>query len=260
MALAATTLALQAAAQGAPTQPPATRADCVDLLVVGGESYDFAAGGSGRGFSIDGMRCLEPSWSAHAGAATFDVADSRWTFGRLGATLRMPAGYVAHFIATGGSGRNAAGPFAYRKLSGGISIRARDTLYAKVEHEYIDVDVNRGNLARLGVVAVVASGISVDVTVVRSLGGNLGTRAAVARIDAVTGAVRLFGGHAHGRLPPQVVDVASGERAPDVVSRGTFAGLGVKLPLGELIAAVDTTRTGQARRNTYALAWQVPLP
>lgn len=259
MALAASTLALHAAAQVPPAATPG-RDGCNDLLVVSGESYDFSTGGGGHGASVDGVRCIEGGWSLLAGASTFDVAGSRWTIGRAGATVRRPEGHVAYFTATGGSGRNADGRFAYRKLADGVSIKVADALHAKVEHEYFDVDENRGNVGKLGVLAVVAAGVSVDVTGARSIGGNLPTRALIVRADAVTGPARLFGGFAHGRLLPQVRDIATGERAPDTVSREAFAGAAVKLPLGELIVAADTVRTGGARRNTYALAWQVPLP
>lgn len=247
------------AQEGLPAASPARDA-CADMLVVGGESYRFSAGGGGQGASVDGQRCLEAGWSALAGASTYDVADSRWSIARLGATTRRAAGHVAFGTATAGSGRNANGRFAYRKLSAGLSFKAAEALHLKAEHEYFDVDENRGNVGKLGFVARVTPQATVDVTAASNLGGNLPTRAVIARADAIVGGARLYAGMGYGRLLPQVRDIATGERAPDVVSREVFAGAALRLPLGELIAAADTVRTAGSRRDTYTLAWQVPLP
>lgn len=252
-------VSLASAAQLPADAPSASLAGCSDMIVVGGESYDFSAGGNGHGASIDGVRCLDQGWSALAGASAYDVAGSRWNIARVGATTRRASGHVAFVTATGGSGRNANGRFSYRKLADGVSVKTGDTLYLKAEHEYFDVDRNRGNVGKLGFVAVVAPTVTLDVTGASSLGGNLPTRALVARADMVVGRSRLYGGLGYGRLLPQVRDIATGERAPDVVSREAFAGAAIRLPLGEFIAAVDTVRTGASRRDTYTLGWQVPL-
>ncbi len=252
--------ALPALGQAPAGNPAADREACADRLVLGVESYDLGAGGNGYGAAVDGLRCVNAAWTAIAGASSFEVAGSRWSVARVGATLRRPEGHVAWIGGTGGAGRNAGGRFGYRKLTAGVSVKLTDRVHAKLEPEYFDIDVNRGSVGKAGIVALLTDALALDLTLVRSIGGNLPARAATARLDAVFPRLRFFGGVAHGRLLPQVQDIAGGARAPDRVSRGAFLGAGVKTELGEIIAAVDTTRDGGTRRTTYAVGFQVPLP
>lgn len=245
-------------AQGPQAPAPPVR-PCTNELVLAGESYDLRAAGHGHGLSIDAQRCPEGRWSYLAGGSTFRIADSRWSVGRLGATFR-PEGHTAWVLATAGRGRNAAGGFDYGKASGGLAARLGERLHAKAEFEWFDVDVNSGHVGKIGGIVALGTSVWVDLTLVRTLAGDLPTRAAILRLDAVAGATRAFGGYARGRLLPQVDDIAQGERLPDVSSVQAFIGVARRFAWGELIAAADRTRTGPSRRATYSVGLRIPVP
>ncbi|HYE89963.1 MAG TPA: hypothetical protein VEA38_03040 [Terriglobales bacterium] len=233
---------------------------CADELIVAAESYDLDHGAHGHGLSLDGQRCPAGEWSYLVGASTFDVSGSRWSIARAGATVRRPSGRTGWMVATAGRGRNEAGGFDYAKASGGVAARVAERLHVKAEYEWFDVDVNSGHVGRVGAIATLGTSAWIDVTLVRSIAGDLPTRAAVVRLDVGSGATRAFGGVARGRLLPQVSEIALGERVPDVRSLQAFAGIVRRFAWGELIAAIDRTRSGDSRRETYSLGARVTLP
>jgi hypothetical protein len=233
---------------------------CRDALLLSAEHYDLAAGASGRGSAIDGIGCAANAGVYTAGAAAYSVAGSRWAFARGGIARAWRDNLWLAADASTGSGRTPSESFDYLTLRDSVTVRLSGRWFAKLEHQYIDIARDRGNLLKLAASALATPAMLVEAAITRSLGGNLGTRSYSARVDWVDARARLYAGGAHGRTTPQAVDIVTGNRLPDAITRQWFAGAALSVARGEVQLAFDDQRTAASRRRTLGIALRWPLP
>jgi hypothetical protein len=255
--LMATISALAAHAQ-APR--PERLESCSDAVLVAGETYEFASGPRGRGGSVDWIHCASPRSVYALGAASYSVADSRWTIAKAAGSFQARDGAWLSADANAGSGRNAMGSFDYLTVREGVTVRPFERFFAKVEHQYLRVADEHGHVFKVAGIVMPLPRLLAEISGSRSAGGNLGTRNVAARLDWVEPFARFYAGYAHGRTTPQAVDLVTGERLPDTRSRETFAGFFVPLAGGELGFAFDEVRAPASRRRTWGASVKWPLP
>jgi hypothetical protein len=233
---------------------------CRDALLFTAEHYDLAAGASGRGGAIDWIGCAANAAVYTAGAAAYSVAGSRWAFARGGAALEWRENVWLALDGSTGSGRTPSQSFDYLTLRDSVTVRLRERWFAKLEHQYIDIATDRGHLVKLAASALATPAILLEAAITRSVGGNLGTRSYSARADWVAARGRLYAGGAHGRTTPQAVDIITGNRLSDAITRQWFAGAALSIGRGEAQFAFDDQRTAGSRRRTFVIALKWPLP
>lgn len=246
-----------------PVSPQSPRPEriesCVDALLLTGERHDFAAGPAGWGGALDWIGCL-PRTVYTAGAASFSIADTRWSIAKLGASFQpLPDLWIAADVKAGG-GRNPAGDFRHLQLTDSLTVRMAAPIFVKVEHQYIRIGAERGHILKLLGVFVPLPSLAVESGVARSANATFDTRQATARVDWVHSAGRVFGGVAFGRSIPQAVDVVTGARVPDTVTRQWFAGVVHAWGRYELGLVHDLQRTVFSRRRTWTATLRLALP
>ncbi len=229
---------------------------CHDALLASGEQYRIASS-SGSSQALDWIGCLASGAAYTAGAAHYDVAGSRWNIGRGSyATQWGEDRWLAADLAAG-SGRNAGGSFDYFTLRDSFTWRFAARWFARLEHQYVDIASDHGNLVKAAASTLVGKNLLLELAGTRSIGGNLGTRGVSGRAEWVDGAGRWYAGVAHVRATPQAVDLITGARPPNAVTREAFLGGALTFAWGELHAAYDEQRTASIRRRTLsaALRW-----
>lgn len=255
LAMAAAT-ALPAAAQ--PPRPERIEG-CADALLLTGERHDFASGPSGWGGALDWIGCL-PRTVFAAGAASFSIADARWSIAKLGMSREQRPGLWLAADVKAGRGRGARGDFRHFQLTDSITARFADPVFAKVEHQYVRIDTERGHIVKLLAVFVPLPTLAVESGVARSFQATFDTRQATLRVDWLQGRGRVFGGLAWGHSIPQAVDMATGARQPETITRQWFAGLAQAFGRYELGLVHDLQRTDFSRRRTWTATLRIALP
>lgn len=229
---------------------------CHDALLASGERYRIAAA-SGSAQALDWIGCLAAGASYTVGAAHFDVAGSRWNIGRGGYAAPWGEDRWLAVEAAAGAGRNTGGRFDYFTLRDSLTWRFAGRWFAKLEHQFVDIAGDHGNLAKAAASTLVGSNLLLELAGTRSIGGNLGTRGVSGRAEWVEGGARWYGGIAHVRATPQAVDLITAARLPNSVTREAFAGTALTFAWGELHGTYSEQRTGSIRRRTLgaALRW-----
>lgn len=259
-ALLAAACACATSVGAAPEAPrPELAAECRAALLFSAEHHDLAAA-NGRGSLVDYLGCARGGSSYALGAADFSVADGRWRYGKAGGVLRIAEGQWLAIEVKGGSGDNAAGAFDYFTVTDSYTVRAASALYTRIEHQFLDIDRDRGNLVKIAATLVPLERASVEIAATRSFDATFDTRQTSVRIDWIGDAWRLFAGGARGRSIPQVFELAAGLRPSPSTTRQEFAGIVLALAGAELGLLYDTQRTGASRRNTVTatLRWVLP--
>ena len=245
---------------GAQVPRPERLEACRRAALATVEHYDLAAGGSGRGGALDGIGCAAGGVVYTAGAASHSVAGSRWAFARGGVAGEWRENLWLSAEGSAGSGRSPSGSFDYFTVRDSATVRFRERWFARLEHQYIDIATERGHLLKAALSALAAPAILIEAAVTRSLAGNLGTRSYSGRVDWVGVRGRLYAGGAHGRTTPQAVDIITGNRLPDAITRQGFAGAALAIGRGEVQLTFDGQRTAGSRRRTWGIALRWPLP
>jgi hypothetical protein len=233
---------------------------CSDAVILFADKYDIAQTRGGGGGGFDTIYCGATGNVYTAGAATYAVADSRWTIAKAGLSLQPRANYWLSADVNAGSGSNDAGIFDYVTIREGITAKAFERFFAKAEHQYLNVAGERGNVVKLAGIAQPLPSMLVEVGAAKSWGGNLNARYYTGRMDWVESRWRGFLGYTHGRTTPLAVDVFTGTRLPDAISRQWFVGVIVAVSRGEIGFAFDELRSEVSRRRTWTVTFKWPLP
>ena len=232
---------------------------CVDALLLTGERHDFIAGVGGWGGALDWVGCL-PRTVYTLGGASFSIAESRWSIARGAVTLRATSDTWLTLDAKSGSGRGQGGRFRHVQVTDSITVRMAEPFFAKLEHQYVRIAGERGHIVKVVAVFLPRPTLAVESGVARSGRATFDTRQATARVDWVHAAGRIFGGAAWGRSIPQAVDVVTGTRLPDTITRQWFAGIAHTVGRYEWGLVHDTQRTDLSRRRTWTATLRVALP
>lgn len=252
---AAMVLGILPATHGIAQAPRPERLEgCVDAVIVAAETYDFDAGPGGRGASFDWVDCASARVVYALGGATYSIGETRWSVAR--GTLSMQARDNLWLTAdmSGGSGDNPASAFDYFTVREGLTWKAFERAYAKLEHQYLRVAADHGNVYKLAAVVQPLPPLLLELGAARSAGGNLGTRSWTGRVDWVDARVRAYAGYSRGLTTPQVVDLVAGTRLPDTRTRQAFAGAFVPIGSFEIGLAFDQLRTPSSRRRTVGVS------
>ena len=232
---------------------------CVDAVLLTGERHDFASGPHGWGGALDWIGCL-PRTVYTLGAASFSIADARWSIAKLGASYQAAPNVWLAADARIGSGDNDAGHFRHLQFVDSLTWRVDEPFFAKVEHQYVRIGPERGHVLKLAAIFLPLRTLAVESAVLRSANATFDTRQASARVDWVHAAGRVFGGAAWGRSIPQAVDVITGLRGPETTTRQWFAGITHVIGRFELGLLHDLQRTDFSRRRTWTATLKVLLP
>jgi hypothetical protein len=99
------------------------------------------------------------------------------------------------------------------------------TVSLQLETRQFDVYTTHGNLPKAGISVLVASRWMLGAAYAHSMGGNLGTVFASARVDHLGGRVSWFVGGAEGHVAPAVLNVQTGATGPVPRYWDGYAGL-----------------------------------
>jgi hypothetical protein len=251
-------IALTASNALAQAPRPEKLESCAEAMLFAYESYDLGDGiARGNGGSADWIHCASSRVITTLGGGAYSIAGNRWAFGKFGASLQARNDLWFYGDANVGSGRSPEGSFDYLTVHDGVTVKPLDRVFAKLEHQYVRIAGDHGNVVKAAVVVQPLPPLLVELGGAWSAGGNLGTRSATARLDWVESGWRGFVGYSHGRIVPQVVDIATGTRLPDTTTREWFGGATVVFACGELSLAFDELRTDKrTRRRTLSLGWR----
>lgn len=252
--------ALAVSAAQAQALRPERPEGCRDAVVAGYEHYDITATRGGDGGTVDWVGCAPGAAIYTAGAGSYAVAGSRWSIARGGLSLHpRETWWVGGDLAVG-RGTSDAGSFDYLTTRATFTVRPLPALFARLEHQYVDIDASRGSVFKAAAIVQPVTPLLIEAGVERSAGGNLGTRSRHLRIDWVAAPARAFAGVVRGRTTPQPVDILGSERAPDAVSREWFAGVAFAIAGGEVMLTYDELRGDASRRRTLGATVRWTLP
>lgn len=125
-------------------------------------------------------------------------------------------------------------------------------LFVEGEDQYVDVDRQRGHLARAGVTWMPSATTSLSASAYRSVAGNLGARFASGRGEWQSARIRLLAGGAWGRSQPVLFQQFA---APVSNIREIFAGATVPVNTGSVTFAIDELRASNNRRLRFIISW-----
>jgi hypothetical protein len=230
-----------------------------DSLIVTGQVDTISSGHGGGGGSLDWVRANVNGTTLTAGASSFSMSDSHWSFGRAGGASHLDERTIVQGQASLGSGRTAGAPFAYRLFNAGLSYAASSTIYVKAEDQYVDIGATHGHLLKAGALFIPSTRVSADFSYAHSLSGNLNSEFAGARVDWQTEPARLLGGLAWGRSAPDLLNIDVGSGNGDHAFREFFVGMAIPVSGLELMAVADFVNLDTGRKRTLTLSLKIPL-
>lgn len=230
-----------------------------DFLIVTAGFEQFTAGTNGGNGSIDWVHTDKKARTYTAGGAMFSVADSRWTFGKVGAAFHAGGKAVIQGQVRIGSGHTGSAGFPYQIYDGGLTYKASHHVYLDYRHQYLLVDHARGHLLMPGVMFIPFRRSTAEVTYTHSALGNLGAGFVTGRLDFTMRPLSLLCGASAGHTTPEVFNIDVGSQPANQDFREIFFGIRVPLSRAEFDVVSEFSNLGATHRRTVTLALKVPL-
>jgi hypothetical protein len=128
--------------------------------------------------------------------------------------------------------------------------------YVELEDRYIDIDRQKGNLLRGGVM-VAANRLSITASGYRSISGNLGARYVSGRADWSIGRRTLLAGAAFGRSQPLLFQPLDVDLPPSKV-RELFGGVALPARAGTMTLVLSALHAAGSNRVRATVSWTHP--
>jgi hypothetical protein len=157
------------------------------------------------------------------------IANTHWTDGTFNGSLQLGQGGTRTSLyveAHEGAGDIAQQAFHYSVVAGGFVTTFNSYASVQLEERRIDIDSSHGNLPKIGLSLRVLPQLLASVSFADSVGGNLGTRLATARLDYTSKALNWLAGVDYGPVAPSVLNLLGQQLRPAPVLREAFAGIG----------------------------------
>ncbi len=225
------------------------------LLGVQGESLTNTSGGGGG--SIGWLHNFNADALAGVGIEHQALANAHWTFASLNGSYTMGQGdkrYSLYGEAHEGGGNSGDRGLNYHIEAVGLVGTYFSKLSVLLEDRQFFVDTISGNLPKLGVSYLWGPHIQTSVSYAYSVGSNLGTRLAGAKVDIFEPGVNWLVGFAFGQATAAVlIPGAHIEGQPTSVPglRVKEAYVGATVPLPRLRSEIGITLDYQKLQSPY---------
>lgn len=188
-------------------------------LILSADGATLTGANGGAGGSITYLGELSPALLLGLGAEYQHLATAYWGFGSVNAAfnhaLTANSRWDLHFDAHEGSGNtgqiSAASPghpFRYSIEAAGLGMTAPGGFAVDVEERQFDVDTSHGSLPKVTLSKSWGPHWLTTAAYAESIGGNLDTEYAMARVDFYGRGFNVLGGASVGRVTPAVVNLA----------------------------------------------------
>jgi hypothetical protein len=208
-----------------------------DRILIGlqGESLTNTSGGGGG--SLGWLHNFDADTLAGLGVEHQMLANSHWTFGSLNASRTIGQGtqrYTFYGEAHEGAGNSGNRALNYHIEAVGLVGTYFSRLSVSLEDRQFFVDTVSGNLPKLGVSYLWSPHLQTTASYSYSIGSNLGTRLAAAKIDLFEPGMNWLAGFSFGQATAAVLTGSNslGEDtfAPGLRVKEGYVGASVPLP------------------------------
>jgi hypothetical protein len=194
-----------------------------------------------------------------AGVEYQQIANAHWTAGSFSGSVAPGLRTHLYVEAHEGAGDVGDHAFHYSLIAAGFLSQLTSRLSVQLEERRIDIDTSHGNLPKLGLSFQVTPRLQASVSYAYSLGGNLGTRLGLGRIDYSGGGLTALAGIAGGPVAPAVIDLVGHVVAPGPRLKEGFLGVGKPLRRTDWLLIGDYQDVAGFKRTTIALTCTVHL-
>ncbi len=247
-------------AEAAAVEPPPPAAVGDQRLVLSTNGSTLTGGSGGGGASATWVGSIGPDVVLGAGAEYQQIANAHWTTGNFSGSIGLGGGKT-HLYLDGHEGAGDIGDhaFHYSLASLGLLGQLTPELTLQLEERYIDIDTSHGSLPKLGLTYRVTLQLSASVSYAKSLGGNLGTRLVMGRVDYTGVGFNALAGLAGGPAAPAVIFPGLNVVKPGPQLREGFAGIGKTFGRTDWLLLGDYQDVGGTRRTSITLNCTVHL-
>jgi hypothetical protein len=185
------------------------------ILTASGSTLNTASGG-GQG-AVTWLHAFTADALAGVGGEYDTIGNARWTLGTL--TSAVSGGPPANRWTVAADARIGGGDIGPRRFNYDVeAVGVRDSVSPivslQLETRQFDIYTTHGNLPKAAISLFLASHWLLGAAYAHSVGGNLGTVFASARLDHLGGAVSWFVGGAKGHVAPAVLNIQTGAMGP----------------------------------------------
>jgi hypothetical protein len=230
-----------------------------DRILIGlqGESLTNTSGGGGG--SLGWLHNFDADTLAGVGVEHQMLANSHWTFGSLNASHTMGEAsqrYTIYGEAHEGGGNSGNRALNYHIEALGLVGTYFSRLSVSLEDRQFFVDTVSGNLPKLGVSYLWNPHLQTTASYSYSIGSNLGTRLASAKVDVFSPGVNWLGGFSFGQATAAVLtgsnSVGVETFAPGLRVKEGYVGATVPLPSArsEISLIVDYQKLSNQFRDS----------
>jgi hypothetical protein len=251
----------EAAAVDPPSPTPTPAAVGDPRLVFSTNGSTLTGGSGGGGASAAWVGGIGPDVVLGAGAEYQQIANAHWTTGTFTGSLGLPGQMKTHLYLEGHEGAGDIGDraFHYSVDSVGVLGQFTPALSVQLEERYIDVDTSHGSLPKLGLSYRATLQLTVSASYAYSVGGNLGTRLAMGRIDYTGIGFNALAGLAGGPVAPAVLNLQGAVISPSPQLREGFVGIGKTFGRNDWLLLGDYQDVSGTKRTSIALTCTVHL-
>jgi hypothetical protein len=224
------------ACAGAPDGPPDDR-----IVASLDGAKDSQTQGNGAGASAAWLHNFDANSLVGVGLEHQSLSGAQWTFGSVSGSMSRGSGdmrYGVYADVHEGGGVDGPNAFHYSIVDCGVTGTYRHRFSLQLESRQIDVETTHGNLPKVALSYVLVPHLLASVSYAYSVGGNLGTRLATARIQWDGAQVNPLAGVAFGRAAPAALNLQTGMAQPNTLKEG-YVGLSFPQPRGELTVLLD---------------------
>ena len=258
--LAAALMGAEAAAVEPPLPSPTPAAVGDQRLVFSTNGSTLTGGSGGGGASAAWLGSVGPDAVLGAGAEYQQIANAHWTTGSFTGSMGFGGGRT-HLYVDAHEGAGDIGDHAFHYSLGSLGLLGQLTpeLTLQLEERYIDIDTSHGSLPKLGLTYRMTLQLSATASYAKSVGGNLGTRLVVGRVDYTGVGFNALAGLAGGPAAPAVIFPGLHVVKPGPQLREGFVGIGKPFGRTEWLLLGDYQDVGGTRRTSITVNCTVHL-
>src|SRR5437764_1451354 len=249
-----------AAADEPPAPSPTSASGGDERLVFSADGSRLTGGIGGGGGSVTWVGSVTPDAVLGAGAEYQQIANAHWTTGNFTGSIGFEGGRTHLYVdAHESAGDTADHAFHYSLGSLGLLGQLTPELTLQLEERYIDIDTSHGSLPKLGLTYRMTLQLSATASYAKSVGGNLGTRLVVGRVDYTGVGFNALAGLAGGPAAPAVIFPGLHVVKPGPQLREGFVGIGKPFGRTEWLLLGDYQDVGGTRRTSITVNCTVHL-
>jgi hypothetical protein len=210
------------------------QADPFDRLSFTADADTLSGTNGGGGVAFSWLHNFDAGTLLGVGAEHQAIANAQWTLGSFDGSVTRSSGdlrYTFYADAREGSGYVGGSPFGYSVVDAGVIGSWRQNWSVQLEDRQIDVETIHGNLPKIGLLYLWDQRWLACISYADSVGGNLGTHLAAARLQESGARINPLIGIAYGQAAPPVVDLQTGlVLLPGLTLREGYGGVSFSVP------------------------------